>query len=890
MRITFTIDYHTQWGESLWIETEHDVIATTPLMPVQGSDRWQVVADIPDSIDTLSYRYTVRCDSNVVRAEWGDWPHRLNLATNASHMTVDDHWAEIGYDNPFLSSAFTKCIFRRNEPALPQLPKAGMVTLEVEAPTVVPGSTVGVCGSCDLLGNWDVGKAVIMSDADFPRWRVNLPIDALQKSIDFKFVVIDKPGSNYTWEEGKNRTLILPAELASGQSHVVAGLRLRTTSRLWHGAGVAIPVFSLRSDSDFGVGDFIDLKLMVDWAVATGMKFIQILPINDTTMTGTWLDSYPYNANSTFALHPMYLRVEEIGTIQNSKNRKRFEALKRELNALPQVDYERVNNAKRQYTREIFNQSDGQATLRSADFLEFVTRNHQWLEPYAAFCCLRDIYETPQMDCWGEFAEYSEEKLQHVINTYPDEINFVYFQQYHLDRQLRQVCHYARQAGVALKGDIPIGISRTSVDAWTAPRLFNLDSQAGAPPDDFSVFGQNWGFPTYNWEEMAHDGFAWWKARFSKMAEYFDAYRIDHVLGFFRIWQIPMNAIHGLLGIFNPALPFSPDELAHNYGFNIDADLHTQPYIVETMLEEIFGSYAKECRSTYLEPMADGRYKLRQAFDTQRKVTEHFTSFPKSEKNLHICNALLGLIDQVLFIEDPKEKGKYHPRITAHNTSTYRLALSDHQRWCFDGLYNDFFYHRHNDFWREKAMEKLPPLIEATQMLVCVEDLGMIPACVPTVMNRLEMLSLEIQRMPKDPNTPFGVTQTYPYHSVCTTSTHDMDGIRRWWETNGADTQRFYNQVLGLPGKAPVTAEPWICDKIIGLHLESPSMLCILPLQDWLSIDGTLRRTDPSDELINIPANPRHYWRYRMHLALESLNSQSQFNTHLHQKITNSGR
>ena len=254
-----------------------------------------------------------------------------------------------------------------------------------------------------------------------------------------------------------------------------------------------------------------------------------------------------------------------------------------------------------------------------------------------------------------------------------------------------------------------------------------------------------------------------------------------------------------------------------------------------------------------------------------------------------MCNALLGLIDDVLFVEDPYEKGKYHPRISAQFTYIYR-SLNDYEKWCFDRLYNDFYYHRHNDFWYGKAMWKLPPLIEATDMLVCAEDLGMIPDCVPAVMDALKISSLEIQRMPKDPKAEFGDTYTYPYLSVCTTSTHDMGGIRQWWEEDREKTQHFFNNILHEGGAAPYYAEPWICDKIITLHLNSPAMLSILPLQDILSINGNIRRENPLEEQINVPANPRHYWRYRMHLTMEELIANDEFNRYLREKIKNSGR
>ncbi len=354
-----------------------------------------------------------------------------------------------------------------------------------------------------------------------------------------------------------------------------------------------------------------------------------------------------------------------------------------------------------------------------------------------------------------------------------------------------------------------------------------------------------------------------------------------------------MDAVHGLLGVFNRALPFSPDEMRNSYDFWIDTERHTKPLILEWMLNDFFGEWTEECRDRYLIPEGYGKYRLKEEFDTQRKVADHFADLAADsddrEKNNRICQALMGLIDDVLFIEDSYEKGKYHPRISAQFTYQYR-CLNDYEKWCFNRLYNDFFYRRHNEFWYDKAMWKMPPLIDATDMLVCAEDLGMIPACVPAVMSALQILVLEIQRMPKDPTTPFGNTWNYPYNSVCTTSSHDMDGIRRWWEADRAATQKYFNEVLREPGEAPEYAEPWICEKIVRMHLESPSMLCILPLQDWLSTDGLVRRQDPREELINIPANPRHYWRYRMHLTLEQLNAEKELNNRIRDMIHSSGR
>ncbi len=891
MKLTLNVGYRTNWGEALFIIGNianlgsNNINAAQP-MRLEGAENWVIDVEVPNDITSFEYSYLVKKSDGSVKREWGA-PHKFTRGNGVDHIMEIDRWQDMPNNKPFFSSAFVDCINNREQRDAAPVMGRDTVTLRVTAPMVTPKEVVAILGESPLLGEWKPERAIVLSDHNYPEWSITIDRRALPINTQFKFVVMNKAtGKIVAWESGENRRM--PIAPQAGVATCVAGLRFENPLAPWRGAGVAIPVFAIRSEDDFGVGDFYDLKKMIDWAAQTGQTFLQILPINDTTMTHTWTDSYPYNANSTFALHPMYLRLSELGTLKDKKRQKYFDDLAQELNLLEQIDYERVNQGKIQFFKEIFAQ-EGSKVVDSADFKDFVQRNEHWLKPYAAFCVLRDKFSTPDFSQWGEFAIYNKVLVEKFAAENRDDINYVYYLQYNLDKQMRNVREYAHANGVAIKGDIPIGISRTSVDAWTDTRLFYMDCQAGAPPDDFSVLGQNWGFPTYNWEEMNKDGFAWWKSRFRKMSEYFDAYRIDHVLGFFRIWQIPMSAVHGLLGYFNPALPYSPDELRNSYDFWINQAVHTKPYIMDYFLNDFFGEYTDEARETFLHPIGYGRYEVREDLNTQRKVVNYFATLEKSDKNKQLCDALLGLLDEVLFIEDPEQPGKYHPRISAQFTYIYR-SLNDYERWCFDRLYNDFFYRRHNDFWYGKAMWKLPPLIDATNMLVCAEDLGMIPDCVPAVMNAQKIIALEIQRMPKDPQCEFGNTWTYPYLSVCTTSTHDMGGIRKWWEEDHNVTQRYFNNMLHEGGEAPYFCEPWICSRIIDLHLKSPSMLCIIPLQDYLAMDGNLRRTDPREEQINVPANSRHYWRYRMHLTVEQLLNAQRFNEHLHKMIVDSGR
>lgn len=556
--------------------------------------------------------------------------------------------------------------------------------------------------------------------------------------------------------------------------------------------GVAIPVFSLRSEASFGVGEFEDLKLLVDWCVKTHQNIIQLLPINDTTFTHTWEDSYPYSACSSYALHPQFLRLSLIGADTTE-----YELERQDLNALPVVDYDRVNELKIEIAYKHF-QGKGKNDCRTKAFKEFVAANEEWIDAYADYCVERDGKAYPK--------------------------SFYLYLQFHLDKQLKGVVAYAHERGVFFKGDLPIGVDANSCDVKQFPGLFNLDSCAGAPPDFFSVDGQNWGFPTYKWDEMAKDNYAWWQRRLKKMSEYFDAFRIDHILGFFRIWEIPAEVKSGLLGHFNPALPLTPEEMLNNYGFR-------------------FGEW-------FTWPFGNTCADLTKGTD-------------------------------VLFLEDPRQKGKYHPRILGQS-SRYYAELSDDQKWAFDRLYEDFFFHRHNDFWKQNALKKLPTLLQCTDMIACGEDLGMIPACVPEVMQQLGILSLEIQSMPKDMNQEFACPYNYPVNSVCTTSTHDMNPLRAWWEEDrfGKSTRFFYNY-LGWGGAVPYYAEDWLIRGIFEQHMAAPSLYKIFPLQDYLALSAKLRRTIPQEERINDPGNPKHYWRYRMHLTLEQLLAEDEFNSML---------
>ena len=324
------------------------------------------------------------------------------------------------------------------------------------------------------------------------------------------------------------------------------------------------------------------------------------------------------------------------------------------------------------------------------------------------------------------------------------------------------------------------------------------------------------------------------------------------------------------------------------YGLRFQEQFFTEPFINDQVLDSIFHEYADEVRANYVEPKGDGMYCMREAFDTQRKVEAAFAG-KSSEKDIMLRDGLYALISDVLFVRDHRDDNKFHPRISVQFDFIYQ-SLDDHDKHVFNRLYNDYYYRRNNQFWYREAMRKLPKLVNATRMLVCAEDLGMVPDCVPWVMNELRILSLELQSMPKDPQVRFGHLSRNPYRSVCTISSHDMPTLRQWWDEDAARTEEYYNTMLYRGGNAPHPLPGWLARDIISRHLTSPSMLCIISIQDWLAIDEKLRLQDANAERINIPANPRHYWRYRMHLTIEQLMASHQFNDNITELIVQSGR
>ena len=732
--------------------------------------------------------------------------------------------------------------------------------IQIVVPRISADYKLAILGNQSAFGDWMEENAVLMEDSDFPLWTADFDAGKIKFPLQFKYTIYDPASKKVLmWEQGTNRVIrdFVCKSPRSIKVHTDEKFRFSATQH-WRGAGVSVPLFSLRTERSGGIGEYPDLIKLVDWVKQCGLKLIQLLPLNDTVATHSWVDTYPYKSISSIALNPDYININKIGILEDENLLIGFMKALTGFNAMDTVHYEEVHKVKVKFFKFIFEQQMDQL-LNDPTYKNFFSENQEWLIPYAAFCYLRDKYKTAEFRKWPEYGSFNQRAIEELsspgTNDYPL-IAIHYFIQYQAHKQLSEAAEYARKNRIVLKGDIPIGISPNSVDAWVHPELFNLDQQAGAPPDQFSDLGQNWGFPTYRWDKMAENGYSWWIKRLKHLSLFFDAIRIDHIQGLFRIWEIPADQIQGIMGHFFPALAYKRDEIMDS-GLMFNEERFTKPYIREYFLHELFGDETEEVKSTFLREYEPEKYNLKSSYNTQRKIWDYFEKnkigIELSGKETRMRDGLCSLISEVIFLRDPRCPSHFHPRFAVQDTNSY-LNLKDESRFCLDDLYQSFFYERHEELWRRHALVLLPVFMSSTDMLVCGEDLGIVPDCVREVMRELNILSLEIQRMAKNQNDEFSRLSDAPYLSVCSTSTHDTSTLRGWWEEDKAISQRFFKTFFDPEGESPMTMEPWLAGEIINQHLQSPAMWAIFPIQDLFAMDGLLRYKNIQEERINVPA------------------------------------
>lgn len=895
MKIYFRLPYYTRWGENILVTGNIPELGNNNLdkaLPLNFKDHelWtgEIEINIPAGSEIYYNYLLLDRESGVRTIEWGN-QRKIKLSKGIEHFFCYDNWNAVGdINNTFATAPFQQVLLKNNTKpiAIKNSSKKDHI-FRIKAPLLDKNIVPCIVGGCKELGDWSLNKPLMMNRED-EEWVLKIALPQGLSGINYKYGAFDTTNNAFLYfENGHNR--YIKTTNHNKAVHQINDGFFRTENPNWRGAGVSLPVFSIRTRKSFGVGDFNDLKLLIDWAEKVGIKMIQVLPLNDSNGTHTELDVLPYAAISAFALNPLFLNLPLMGELPaNNFVGQQYVPKQAELNAHSLVSFTEVINYKMSYAKELFKILK-EDFLKNKEFKNFFNKNAYWLVPYAAFITLTNKYKTNDFTQWGEFANYDKEKIELFASSnqpHFDEIALHYFIQYHLHKQLSEATVYAHEHNVVLKGDIPIGVNRFSADTWSNPALFNNDMVAGAPPDMFAIKGQNWSLPTYNWEMMKKTDYDWWKKRFNHLSNYFDAFRIDHILGFFRIWEIPTSEVEGIMGHLYPSIPIYINEFAEK-GIWFDYNRFCKPYINDQILHDFFGDDASWVRANCINIEDGWILRLKPEYQHQENIEKLHLEGKISDK---IKWGLFDLISNVLFFEvEGSNRTQFYPRYGMHFLRTY-ADLDNHTKKGLDELYIHYYYKRQNDFWYHSGMEKLPELKRATNMLVCGEDLGMMNPAVTAVMNKLGILSLEIQRAPKSNKIEFFHPNNAPYLSVVTPSTHDMSTIRGWWEEDRAVTQRFYNNQLGHWGDAPIFCEWWIVRDIILQHLHSPAMWSVFQMQDLLGISPTLRRENPHDERINVPSDSLKSWRYRLHINMEDLLKNDEFNTELKNFILQSGR
>ncbi|KVI12197.1 Carbohydrate-binding-like fold [Cynara cardunculus var. scolymus] len=811
VNVRFRIPYYTQWGQSLVVCGSEPVLGSGNvkkgllLTPFHEGDEliWGGSLAVPAGFQSEYNYYVVDDERNVIRWEVGN-KRKLVLPVgieNGKVVELHDLWLN-GSDSLPSKSAFKNVIFRKSSKLAIEKPLGTIqnklddedsiiLQFKICCPNIADGTSVIVFSS--NLSSKLLYKHiyVIGSSEELGRWKVH---DGLKL--------------NYV-EYGSNREITVDIS-ASGPNYLILSDGMMREMP-WRGAGVAIPMFSVRSEDDVGVGEFLDLKLVVDWAVDSGFHLLQLLPINDTSVHKMWWDSYPYR-----------------DTEGNERARRK--------------DYEATMATKLSIAKKIFD-LEKDLILNSSNFKNFLTENEEWLNPYAAFCFLRDFFETSDHSQWGTFSQFSKDKLS-------------------------EAAEYAKEKGVVLKGDLPIGVDRNSVDTWVYPNLFRMNTATGAPPDYFDKNGQNWGFPTYNWEEMSKDNYAWWRARLSQMANYFTAYRIDHILGFFRIWELPEHAMTGLVGKFRPSIPLSQEELEKEGVW--DFDRLSKPYILQEFLQEKFGPSWIVVASHFMNEFQKNRYEFKDDCNTERKIAAKLKSLVEKslllESEEKLRRDLFDLLQNIVLIRDPEDPRSFYPRFNLEDTKN-----------IFRRLYYDYYFQRQESLWRQNAMKTLPALLNSSDMLACGEDLGLIPSCVHPVMQELGLIGLRIQRMPSEADLDFGIPSQYGYMTVCAPSCHDCSTLRAWWEEDEERRRLFFKTMVGSDSLPPKQCVPEIAYFVLRQH-------------DLLALKEEYTTRPAVEETINDPTNPKHYWRFRVHVTMETLLKDAELTTAIKGLVCGSAR
>ncbi|HBG65389.1 MAG TPA: 4-alpha-glucanotransferase [Treponema sp.] len=670
--------------------------------------------------------------------------------------------------------------------------------------------------------------------------------------------------------------------------------------------GVVVPLSALYTKDCAAVGDFLALKDFADFAEKCGFSVIQLLPVNDT---GT--QSSPYSGLSAFALHPLYIRIDALPEFAEAFKADRqfagaYRSFVKEFKYKRRFDYDAVLGEKLRLLHLLYAAiekklsagakkaaqnvkvvsaagSGNFADQFQQELAEFV-RDNSWVTIYAVYKNLKDAAMQASWKEWDEsFRSFSRKQIQTRWNNraLKSSHNFFVWCQMRAAQQFKEAADYVRAKGITLKGDIPILMNEDSADCWGWPEFFNQNLRAGAPPDGENPLGQNWGFPTYNWESIAADGYTWWKHRVQAAAQYYDAFRIDHILGFFRIWAVPARERTAFLGHTAPCATFTRAQL-HGIGFD-DGRIHwiAEPHIPTKLIEDITWNHDEAVADLSLVCDRLGSEELwnfKKSIQCDSDIYAQ-TFCDDAAKDGRVKDALAEKWRDRMLIELQEDSFVF---VYSYKAASAWGTLSGEEQEKLGRLHDEIAA-KEDALWKQQALSVLTPICAASKMTACAEDLGVSLACMPDVLKELSILSLKVVRWTREwgkdgqPYIPF---EEYPAQSVCTTSVHDSPTLRQWWDNEKQSAEAFLRAVSadqdeGAKDSMPQAAEPFIA-KTAQFCLEQSartnSAWFVNPLQDYLFLEQKYFLASADDERINIPGSVSSFnWTYRIPVAVEEL-------------------
>ena len=898
--LTFRTRYATYPGQMLFVVGDHpllgrwsrqNALAMRYLPDRYGDDfNWevQIALTTPSGPVEMEYKYIVLTSAREpgdvsfdVRQEkdaeicWDTGPNRRIVLHNGGAERLVVATGDL-FQPPitilqhlFFKGTFTEIVYRHEvdkESGIVVAPKNRgfmLLRLRVIALQVAPSRRVMVTGSHPMFENW--GKYEEMTPIDSIYWEfcVELPRDTRQ--FDYKYVIRDEDGV-IEWEERDNRKY-WPS--GRGEDVVVySDWLFQRKPTHFKGAGLLVPLFAVHSRRSVGrIGEFDDLKLLIDFAVKANLLMIQLLPIQDINCYYGKDEGSPSKQVSAFAFNPMYITLRNVDGFEETE-----EPFER--------DFGTVTKFKYRVLRDIFAKRVNKAELIASDkFSRFVNWSQYWLPSYCAWCTIRDDALAACPDAVPEWPPITSVVLPKLLEEpgdhFADGCLFHAWVQFICHQQMCEVCEYAAVNRVVLSCSITIGQNVNSSDSWAHPEMFDKDYTIGSPPDIFSFHGQNWFYPAWNWEAMKADDFIWLRKQVTHKERYFQAAMFDHPLGLFRCWNIPATTDNPLFGHFVPSIPIDIKDL---YDLQIrDISRLCRPlFPINDVLSFPMSEATKEKLINALATCENGTWRFRSQFESDRQVIRALKKQFKQSCSLDerlqfdlVKKILLSYFESVCLIPDQKEPHrKYYPRYSMTDSTVFN-SLPERDAQVLYKMFVDFYYRTNIGLWHDQGHLKLSVLANS-QMQMFGYDLGVPLNDEEKVLHRVGICSFHVQRIPRESTLRFDMTTNYPYLSVCSPSSHDLPHLSIWWRREQADVQQFYYQILKMEGMVPSRITPEITKGILDLHMKSESMWCVLLFEDLLSLSNDFNDVTDIDTWINDPARENN-WSYRLDVPIDDL-------------------